>query len=247
MKTHLFCILMFTFFISSCTRYTRIGSTRYPLGKAKATKFSQAPGITSRSHPDEIDSFKTLPDPGGPSLPQATVPDTASPVAAYEKKTITDTSSSKKLSEFPRDTIPADTTTLLNNADKLLSRANMVFAIDLVCISVLVFFYVGYLWGQPLVVLALFLFMIALLAGDLVFLSFLIPFIMVFLILPVIWIVTTLIFWKKYGKHRSLIRKSPVTKEKYGLHIGSLLLIAATAFLHWVWQYSHYIKKRLHP
>lgn len=219
MKKNLKCILLLNFFLFSCTHTTRIGHTSYPLGNAKKQLASTRAKVLNAPH-------QLLPIEAQKDTVVAAAFDAAMPKAIHKNKQL-NKKATASVAPIMHERIhiactdgnePVDTGVVVDQSSVLLRIANISYTVNFISGILLMAFYV--------------LLIVGIISGILgtvpVDLSLAIIGVVVFGLLSFVasiaWLTSSLIFWIKYGKYRSLIREMEETRKKYIYHIVTLIL-----------------------
>ena len=213
----------------SCTRTNRIGHTRYHLGTAEKKQARQ-------THQAQLNrQFAVTGNPMHSEMPgslnqSGLNPEESKPVNVpvlnpEKKSKVLPGIRHEALHLSPPDSLaPVDTATVLSESSRLLRIANISYTVNVLSgLGALVFYVLflaillGAIFGTvssiDLTIVLLFLSVFALISTAAL----------------ITWIVSSILFWFRYGKNINLIRSFVETRNKYIYHLVTLILTAIAA------------------
>lgn len=224
MKTQVLCILIFSFAISSCSRYTRIGHTRYPVGTA-ASKNASESSQSIKYNPISVGK-KVVPEEtaiaNAPSPCHETKQETEKSIdCSVSSSPVVFTPCHETLRMLPPDkTMATDTGIILKKSGVLLRIANISYVVSNLAATpafIILIFYIVFTSGS-LASIFLFDFTLALMVMNI--------FMTLAAIALLAWLISSIIFWVKYGRQLSIVKSFRETNKRFIFHMVTLIQYA---------------------
>lgn len=226
MKTQVFCIVIFFFFVTSCSRYTRIGSTRYPVGTASPNHVPESSKAIKHNTmlplPDVVVHAKAI-----SSISNTTVREVEywhvkwQPVFHDLKSKPLPKDSFREMQHhvYPDSISPLDTGKVLSESSRLLHNANFSYTIGLIA-GVITF--ASYLIWLEIIIGSLGSAFMPM-AFSVITIGFYV-FGITALVALAAWLITSMIFWHRYGKYTGLMKLYEETRKMYYRYIATIVL-----------------------